>query len=277
MNAPLRPPRRVLIAGCGDLGGRLARRLLAAGDEVFGLRRNVAALPPGVQPVAADLLDTHSLQRLPEAIDAVVCSMTPASRDAAGYRRAYIEAPLNLVEAMAPESPRWLFVSSTAVYAGDDGRWIDDDSPAAPQGFNGQVLLEAERSLAARLPHFLALRLSGIYGPGRRMMLRRAASGGAVRPHWGNRIHADDAAAAIAFALDRPGLEGAMIVSDGAPAREDVVLTWLAERLGSPPPSLEEAPESGRRIVPKRLFAAGFVPDYPDFRLGYSSLLQETE
>ncbi len=277
MNAPIRPPRRVLIAGCGDLGGRLARRLLAAGDEVFGLRRNVAALPPGVQPVAADLLDTHSLQRLPEAIDAVVCSMTPASRDAAGYRRAYIEAPLNLVEAMAPESPRWLFVSSTAVYAGDDGRWIDDDSPAAPQGFNGQVLLEAERSLAARLPHFLALRLSGIYGPGRRMMLRRAASGGAVRPHWGNRIHADDAAAAIAFALDRPGLEGAMIVSDGAPAREDVVLAWLAERLGSPPPSLEEAPESGRRIVPKRLFAAGFVPDYPDFRLGYSSLLQETE
>lgn len=277
MSAPIRRPRRVLIAGCGDLGGRLARRLLAAGDEVFGLRRNVAALPPGVQPVAADLLDTHSLQRLPEAIDAVVCSMTPASRDAAGYRRAYIEAPLNLVEAMAPESPRWLFVSSTAVYAGDDGRWIDDGSPAAPQGFNGQVLLEAERSLAARLPHFLALRLSGIYGPGRRMMLRRAASGGAVRPHWGNRIHADDAAAAIAFALDRPGLEGAMIVSDGAPAREDVVLTWLAERLGSPPPSLEEAPESGRRIVPKRLFAAGFVPDYPDFRLGYSSLLQETE
>lgn len=277
MNPPIRRPRRVLIAGCGDLGGRLARLLLAAGDEVFGLRRNVASLPPGVQPVAADLFDPHSLQRLPEAIDAVICTMTPASRDAAGYRRAYIEAPLNLVQALLPASPRWLFVSSTAVYAGDDGRWIDDDSPATADSFNGQLLLEAERSLAALVPHFLALRLAGIYGPGRRMMLRRAASGQPAKPHWGNRIHADDAAAAIAFALDRPSLEGAMIVSDGAPAREDVVLAWLAERLGCPPPSLQGAPESGRRIAPKRLFAAGFVPNYPDFRLGYSSLLQETE
>ena len=29
----------VLIAGCGDVGGELARRLLADGHEVYGLRR----------------------------------------------------------------------------------------------------------------------------------------------------------------------------------------------------------------------------------------------
>ena len=35
----------VLIAGCGDIGGRLGGLLVAAGWTVYGLRRNVAALP----------------------------------------------------------------------------------------------------------------------------------------------------------------------------------------------------------------------------------------
>ena len=49
---------RVLIAGCGDVGGELARRLLADGLEVYGLRRRVYLLPAGVRPIAADLLIT---------------------------------------------------------------------------------------------------------------------------------------------------------------------------------------------------------------------------
>lgn len=272
-----RPPRRVLIAGCGDLGGRLAQRLAARGDHVFGLRRSVTALPPGVHAITADLLRPDSLQALPGALDAVVCTLTPARRDEMAYRQTYVEAPLNLVEALAGRQPRWLFASSTAVYGGDDGRWIDDDTAPSPESFNGRVLLEAEAVLASHIPGFLALRFSGIYGPGRRMMLRRAQTATQARRRWGNRIHVDDAAAALAFALDRPGLDGAAIVSDGAPTREDEVLGWLAKQLGRPPPVAQSEPDSGRRVVPKRLFAAGFVPQYPDFRLGYSSLLQETE
>ena len=49
---------RVLIAGCGDVGGELAWRLLADGLEVYGLRRRVYLLPAGVRPIAADLLIT---------------------------------------------------------------------------------------------------------------------------------------------------------------------------------------------------------------------------
>ena len=46
----------VLIAGCGDVGGRLARQLLAQNWTVFGLRRSIQYLPAGVLPVAADLV-----------------------------------------------------------------------------------------------------------------------------------------------------------------------------------------------------------------------------
>ncbi len=269
--------RRVLIAGCGDLGSRLARLLLAQGVEVFGLRRSASLLPAGVRPISADLLLPASLLDLPAALDAVVCTLTPDSRDEAAYRRTYIEAPLNLVAALAARQPHWLFASSTAVYGGDDGRRIDDDTLPEPEAFNGRVLLEAEQALAARIPGFLAMRFTGIYGPGRRMLLQRAQTASSARPHWSNRIHADDAAAALAFALDRPALTGAVIASDGAPEREDVVLAWLAAKFGRTPPTLQPGRESGRRIFPKRLLEAGFVPQYPDFRLGYSSLLQETE
>ncbi|SDD80528.1 NAD-dependent epimerase/dehydratase family protein [Aquimonas voraii] len=269
--------RRILLAGFGDLAQRLARRLLARGDTVFGLRRSPCEGLPGLTLLRADLLDPTTLDGLPEALDAVVCTLTPDSRDEAGYRRAYIMAPLNLADALGGRCPRWLFASSTAVYGGDDGRFIDDDTPAVPDGFNGRVLLEAEQALAVRVPSMLALRFSGIYGPGRRMMLRRAVSETAARPHWSNRIHAEDAAAALEFCLDRPGLTGSVIVSDGCPTREDEVLTWLATRLGRQPPSLAPGPDSGRRILPKRLLRAGFLPRFSDFRMGYSSLLQETE
>ncbi|MBE1189362.1 SDR family NAD(P)-dependent oxidoreductase, partial [Escherichia coli] len=45
----------VMIAGCGDVGGRLGEALLADGWRVHGLRRSVDALPQGILPVAGDL------------------------------------------------------------------------------------------------------------------------------------------------------------------------------------------------------------------------------
>ena len=52
---------RVLIAGCGFVGERLARRLVARGCEVFALRRSEVELPAGVEPVHADLARIESL------------------------------------------------------------------------------------------------------------------------------------------------------------------------------------------------------------------------
>lgn len=45
----------VLIAGCGDIGGRLASQLVAEQWQVYGLRRTVSNLPAGVIGVAGDL------------------------------------------------------------------------------------------------------------------------------------------------------------------------------------------------------------------------------
>lgn len=47
----------VLIAGCGDIGSRLASQLMPDDWTVYGLRRSVEKLPNGVLGVSGDLFD----------------------------------------------------------------------------------------------------------------------------------------------------------------------------------------------------------------------------
>lgn len=67
---------KVLIAGCGDVGSRLARRLVAEGHEVIGLRRSPFTLP-GVTPLVADVREPSTLQ-LPAGLDVVFIILAPA-------------------------------------------------------------------------------------------------------------------------------------------------------------------------------------------------------
>ena len=56
----------VMIAGCGDVGGRLAVRLHDAGWQVYGMRRTVSELPEGALPVAGDLHQPGCPEQWPE-------------------------------------------------------------------------------------------------------------------------------------------------------------------------------------------------------------------
>jgi len=67
---------RVLIAGCGYVGSRLAELLMEDDDDVWGLRRDPSSLPDRVRPVAADVTDPSSLAGLPEGLDGVVYAVT---------------------------------------------------------------------------------------------------------------------------------------------------------------------------------------------------------
>ena len=51
--------KRLLIAGCGDLGIGLAQRLVPEGWEVWGMRRSADKLPAPLKPWSGDLLDPH--------------------------------------------------------------------------------------------------------------------------------------------------------------------------------------------------------------------------
>ncbi len=271
--------RTVLIAGCGDVGTAAGLLLAADGARVWGLRRNISALPAPIQPVAADLLEPSTLDALP-AVSALVYCPAATERSEAAYRRLYVEGLRHaLAAAPAGALERVLLVSSTSVYGQDRGQWVDENSACEPRGFSGRVMLEAEATLtvAERRVTPVVLRLSGIYGPGRTWLLRRVLAGEPVQrdpPYWTNRIHRDDAAALIAHLLQLPAPRPVYVGVDERPATLWEVMTWLAARLGAAPPVAGAGGGSNKRLRNAAIKSTGFDCRYPDYRSGYGPLVQ---
>jgi nucleoside-diphosphate-sugar epimerase len=290
---------RVLISGCGYVGGALAGLLAREGYEVFGLRRETKNLPSGVTPVPADFTDKDSLAReLPEDLDYVFHTASPGisgsstagERDAA-YRDAYVKGPSNLISTLRSrgESPRRiLLTSSTGVYAQTGGEWVDETSATEPTG-PGRFMLEGERALLGSPFPAVVLRLAGIYGPGRTGALDRArryrlADSSGEETHYTNRIHRDDCAGALRHLALLQSLEDVYIGADHEPSTPSAVAAWLAEsypetrREDSAIPGGDTS-RSGRgsrtnkRCNNVRLVASGYNFRYPTFREGFASLL----
>ncbi len=269
--------QRVLIAGCGGLG--VATAACLSDSVVYGLRRNPSPLPPGIRPVAADLLSGAGYDALPEAVDTLVYAPTPSERSEDGYRAIYVQALEGLLHALPhpAASLRLIYVSSTAVYGQDAGEAVDEGSATAPLGFNGRVLLEGERLAAGLVRDTSVLRLSGLYGPGRHWLLRRARAGEALLPgeHWTNRIHLDDAAALAALLARAESVPPCVIGVDDVPATERQVLDWIAQRLGLAPLPTRSggALIGGKRLCNQLARSLGWRPRYPSYRDGYTSVL----
>jgi uncharacterized protein YbjT (DUF2867 family) len=91
---------RVLLAGCGDLGLRVARRLLDRGDLVWALRRTSGTDEAhGIRWLRADLGQPESLRHLPSGITRLVYLPTPDRRDEAAYRAIFVDGLRHLLQA----------------------------------------------------------------------------------------------------------------------------------------------------------------------------------
>lgn len=278
----------VLIAGCGDVGSRLAEQMLAKGWQVYGLRRNISRLPVGVIGIAGDLFSEDCPQTWPVgAVDYLVYCAAATDHDEAGYRAAYVEGlrhVLGWLEDYGQVPERLLFVSSSSVYEQKDGSWIDETSPAQPSAYSGRIMREAEQvALDSGIPASV-VRLTGIYGPGREWLLTQVRRGYRVAvdpPLYGNRIHADDAAGLLAFLLnaDRQGvaLQDCYIGVDDAPAPLAEVVAWLREYLGVTDWAEDASVRrtGSKRCSNARIKALGWQPRYPSFREGYAAILAD--
>ena len=278
----------VLIAGCGDVGCRLAEQMLAKGWQVYGLRRNISRLPVGVSGVAGDLFSEDCPPTWPVgAVDYLVYCAAATDHDEAGYRAAYVDGlrhVLGWLEDYGQVPERLLFVSSSSVYEQKDGSWIDETSPAQPSAYSGRIMREAEQvALDSGIPASV-VRLTGIYGPGREWLLTQVRRGYRVAvdpPLYGNRIHADDAAGLLAFLLnaDRQGvaLQDCYIGVDDAPAPLAEVVAWLREYLGVTEWAEDASVRrtGSKRCSNARIKALGWQPRYPSFREGYAAILAD--
>jgi len=277
----------VVIAGCGDVGGRLATQLLALGWEVHGLRRDISRLPEGVIGIAGDLFSEDCPDTWPVGgVDYLVYCAAATDHDEAGYRAAYVQGlhhVLGWLNDYGQTPKQLLFVSSSSVYGQQNGEWVDENSPTQAGGYSGQVMLEAEQVALESGIAASVVRLTGIYGPGREWLLSQVRQGYRVAidpPLYGNRIHADDAAGLLAFLLQHVEQGGVLdkcyIGVDDAPAPLADVVGWLREYLGvtewAEDASVRRA--GSKQCSNARAKALGWVPTYPSYREGYAAILK---
>lgn len=276
----------VLVVGCGDLGGEVARQLANNGLNVTGVRRSSNAITghsggSALHIIAADVTKPESLAALDTVQpDIIIYCVAASGQTDAEYKSAYVDGLYNVLATQKNNSrlKHVFFVSSTRVYGQDTQALLDASVPAQPADFGGQRLLEAENLLQTLPCGTTVLRLSGIYGPGRLRMLNLAKSpdNWPKQNIWSNRIHRDDAAAFIVFLTEQViagnAVQNCFIVTDSNPVPQYEVLSWLATQLRTD--KSEQLPASGgKRLSNKQMLETGFKLQYPDYRAGYHTLL----
>lgn len=284
-----------LIFGCGYLGLRVARLWLAEGAEVWAVTRSPERARElarqGIRPMIADVLRPETLTQLPDA--ATVLVAVSYGRDKAlPLVAAYTQGIANITMALRSAARRLIYISSTGVYGGSDGAWVDEISVCQPGREGGRACLAAEEHLRAGAwaARTIILRLAGIYGPGRLPQRAAIVAGEPLAaPATGhlNLIHVVDAARVVLAAEARAPLPSLYCISDGHPVVRREYYHELARLLGVADvrlvPPAEEAPAALRATSDKRiangrmLRELGVDLQFASYREGLAASIREEQ
>ena len=276
----------ILIAGCGDTGGELARQLLSEQScKIWGLRRSITKLPAGVEPIQADLHLPESFGQWPEKIDYVVYSAAADRHSPEQYQKTYVDGLHNVLDHLSSSRiiPRRIFLtSSTSVYHQRNGENVDETSCCLPERFPGQTLLQSEEVLFSSDIPATSVRFGGIYGPGRKRLIQRVKEGKGCPKQpvvYSNRIHRNDCAGILKHLIqmdaDGKAVKSIYLGVDNTPAPIHEVLHWLASQMqvtlddNHPPP-----PRASKRCANRLIRSTGYEFRYPDYRAGYRDILE---
>lgn len=285
-----------LIAGCGNLGQRVASVLLQQGTPVIGMVRSRASREglekAGIPALIWDLDDPAGLPSLPLA-EADLFYFVPPPRH--GERDPRVASLISSFETQG-QPRRVVYLSTTGVYGDCEGAWVDERRPVAPRVPRALRRWDAEQRLRRwrerRGGELVILRVAGIYGPGK-LPLERLRKGEpmvqASEAPYSNRIHIDDLLQVCLAAMAR-GRDGVVYnVSDGHPSTMIDYFDRIADLAGLPrPPQIPLAEAEGRlsagmlsymresRRLDNRLMLdeLGVVLQYPDLEHGLPGCLR---
>lgn len=318
------PALRLAMIGCGKLGAKLAHRLMNQGVEVVAVSRNRPKIDPiqtgTFQWIQADITQPYP-QALP-AVDHLVFCVSPDNYSPDAYQATYVEGLKQSINALsAPLQHLWV-VSSTSVY-GDQSGELDETSEIRPNSPMVQALADMEQwalsvttskmpkmageriemphlggSTASEslkmagerieTPHLVGsttiVRLSGIYGPGREMLIAKTLAGIDPKPLMqviSNRIHEEDAVRLLDFLIQRSAqgqpVDSLYLGVDDHPCPLGEVVQWLRQRLKVThlDASIQLSRKSDKVLSNQRIKNLGFACRYPSFVEGYNALLKE--
>ncbi|MEU1288296.1 NAD(P)-dependent oxidoreductase [Kitasatospora sp. NPDC005856] len=248
---------KVLLAGAsGLLGGKITRELRAAGHEVTGLGRGAG------NTVRADLLDRTAVLRAVDGLsfDVVVHAATALQgrtmmrhQDMAATNLLRSEGTPNLIAAARETGARRIVVESMMFgygYGDHSDRPLTEDRDAfAPTQRNawlerhvGAMRTKEELAFTADGIEAVSLRFGMFYGAGVTettvlpMLRKRALPVVADRGRALSWVDADDAARAVAAAIEGGRTGEAYNIADDTPIGFDAHIRAVADAFGTPTP-----------------------------------------
>jgi nucleoside-diphosphate-sugar epimerase len=234
--------------------------------------------------------DPRLLKALAEA-DALLVSAGP---DAQG------DPALRLLAkdiAAAPRLKKIVYLSTIGVYGDYGGAWIDETAPTDSANGRSRLRLAAEAGWSGlsegTAREIYILRLSGIYGPGRNVLvkLREGTARRLVKPgQVFNRVHVEDISRAIDACLTGRARGGVYNVTDNEPAPPQDVVLFAAQKMGVAPPPEQDFDAAqltpmartfyseNKRVSNRRLKELlGVELGFPTYREGIAALRAQGE
>lgn len=252
---------KLIIIGCGDIGFRVARLILAQEVPVTAVSRFHKVLPEtvtaGSELLTADLDDAETITEVDYRSAAVLYSVPPPGGGVIDSRVA------NFLASIKPgnEPLNIIYISTTSVYGNSGSILLDETVAPNPANHTGRRRLDAEQQFlawgAARQVPVVILRVSGIYGPGRVPMQRILSREPLLNEQdagYTNRIHAYDLAQVCLAALERGEAGDIFNVSDGETGKMTDYFNAITDMLSLPrlpQVSLEEA----RKVMSPLMFS----------------------
>ena len=245
----------VCIAGCGDIGQRVAHMWLAHSVPVLGLVASEHSLSRlSAQHIPAQVSDFNDPSvDLPTLLknSLIYYFVPPPPSGIADTHCAHFLQALNKQVASVA---RIIAISTTGVYGDCGGERVDENRPPAPQAERARRRLDMETQLRAwcneHQVSLIILRVGGIYGPGRLPLQRIKQGVPVLYPELApstNRIHADDLANICVAAAHVDYAFRIYNVSDGSDSNMTEYFFTLADYFHLPrPPTIgwDEAEQS---------------------------------
>ncbi|NDH71988.1 MAG: SDR family oxidoreductase [Rhodobacteraceae bacterium] len=280
--------KSMFIFGAGYTAGNLSKKLTEQGWTVYGTTRRQERFDEIAQSGAHPLLiDDPTVSERLSACSHVLISAGPSENGDPtlnDYRSVFVENRFEWVG----------YLSTTGVYGGTEGEWVDEETPLHPTTTRGQQRKSAEEawSEVPNLPLHI-FRLAGIYGPGRGPF-SKVKSGKAQRiikkDQVFSRIHVEDIVQVLCASIAAGTDGGVYNVCDNYPAPPQDVIGYAAELLGLPiPPAIafEDANLSpmgrsfyaeNKRVANERIKSElGIALKYPDYKEGLDALIRLEE
>lgn len=159
------------IIGCGDIGLRVARKLIARGRTVEAtahFNEGVAVLgSSGIKPIVANFDYQDDIPEIALAGRKLFYFLAPQGGGSSDYRM------LNFCRRLSVDNcpERIVYISTSGVYGDCGDQLVTEETPVNPQTTRAKRRVSAEEQLREQSDilgfDLIILRVTGIYGPGR--------------------------------------------------------------------------------------------------------------